>query len=305
MAVDHFEEFLATTRARLGRDAEPWVDDARRLLEGLVARWELELGEPYEGGSIGYAVRATRSGDRPVVLKITYPDAWFAEETAALLHWDGDGAVELLDHDPKGAQLLARVEPGTSLRWHEDEDEALGLAADVMERLWRPDPGGIATVGSEALEWARTMPARHSLMDRPFERALIHEAVELIRELVPTQREHVLLHGDLHLGNVLDAGDGRWVAVDPKPLIGERAFDVTALIRDKREDLLADVAAGRERVQARFDRLTERFDLERKRVRDWSVAIMVDYALWSFEAGDTTGGAIDAQVAGMLRDLRV
>jgi len=303
--TDTFERFVATTRERIGPDALRWLADVQRLIDELTARWELDLGEPLPGGVIGYTVGGVRGGAEPVVLKISYPDGWFAEETAALAHWDGNGAVELIDHDPRGAQLLERAEPGASLREEPDEDLALGLAADMLARLWIPDPGGITSLASEVTRWATTMAKRHDEQSRPFERALVHEAVGLIRDLSPRQHEQVLLHGDLHLGNVLAAEREPWLVIDPKPLIGEREFDAIALIRDKGEELVADPVGGRARVQHRFDLLCERLDLERSRVKGWAVAVAIDYALWDFEVGDPATGEQEIEVARMLRGLRV
>jgi streptomycin 6-kinase len=302
--VQGLEDFRAVTSARLGADAEPWLATLDGFIQTLRARWGLDLGEPYERGEIGWTVRATRDRE-PVVLKITFPDGWFDEETAALTAWSGDGAVRLLGSDENGAQLLERAEPGTSLLEEEDEDSALQVAAGIMERLWLPDPGSITPVADEVTEWARTMPGRHHLIGRPFERTMVDEAVAVLRDLAASPTERFLLHGDLHLGNVLAAEREPWLAIDPKPLIGERAFDVAALIRDKQEGLVEDPAAGRLRVQHRFDLLAERFDLDRDRLKGWSVGIMTDYALWCFEVGDTECGERQAEVARMLRDLQV
>jgi streptomycin 6-kinase len=302
--ADAFERFVTTTRARIGSDALPWLADVQRLIDELSERWELSIGEPLPGGVIGYTVGAVRGGATPVVLKISYPDGWFAEETAALVHWDGNGAIELIDHDPRGAQLLERAEPGTSLLEMADEDAALGLAADQLERLWIPDPGGITSLASEVARWASTMAARHDEQGPPFERALVHEAVGLIRDLSPRQHEQVLLHGDLHLGNVLAAEREPWLVIDPKPLIGEREFDAIALVRDKGEELAAEPEAGGERVQRRFDLLCERLQLDRGRVKGWAVAVAIDYALWDFEVGDHQTGEQEIAVARLLRGLR-
>lgn len=304
-----YEDFLGFTETRIGASAKPWIQELPGLLAEMRDRWQLEPGEPFAGSTLSYAVPATRDGEHAVVLKISYPDAWFAEETVALARWDGEGAVALIDHDPRGAQLLERAEPGTSLLAFEDENEALGIAAGVLEKLWVPDPGGIATVAGETIEWARTMLGRHHLAGRPFDRELVHEAVSAIRDLVPTQGERVLLHGDLHLGNVLrDAGpdrEDRWLAIDPKPLIGEREFDVAALIRDKAEALTADPREGRLRIKERFDLLSERLELDRSRLKSWSLAILVDYAIWDFEIGAGAFGKAQAEVAKMIRSLEV
>jgi hypothetical protein len=43
----------------------------------------------------------------------------------------------------------------------------------------------------------------------------------------------VLLHQDFHGANVL-LSDRGWLAIDAKPLVGEREFDVASLVRDRR-----------------------------------------------------------------------
>ena len=181
----------------------------------------------------------------------------------------------------------------------------MSVAADVMERLWVPDPGGVDTVGRETEAWATSMAGRHHLVGRPFEREYVTEATQLLRSLVSSQPEHALLHGDLHLGNVVKAERQPWLAVDPKPLVGERAFDVTALIRDKIDDVLAEPDGGKGRVQHRFDLLSERFGLDRQRLRDWSFAILVDYTLWDFEVGDEKFGEKQLAVARLVHDLDI
>jgi streptomycin 6-kinase len=213
--------------------------------------------------------------------------------------------VRLLADDANGAQLLERCEPGTTLAEEPDEDTALDVAAAIAERLWTADASGIATVAEETLEWARTMPGRHALMGRPFERSLIDEAVALIRDLAASQPERVLLHGDLTVEHVLAADREPWLAIGPKPLAGERAFDVTSLLRDRREALVGSADGGRARLQRRFDRLRERLDLDAQRLKSWTVAVAVDDALWAYEAGDHAGSEQRVEVARVLRELRV
>jgi streptomycin 6-kinase len=298
-------EFTEWTRARIGQEADGWLTALPSLIAEVTEAWGLQdLGEPFDGGYLGYTVPARRGSDE-VVLKIGYPDGWFIEEAAALAAWGGRGAVRLLESDPRGAHLLERAIPGRTLLEEPDEEAALDTAAGVLGTLWVPDPGGITTVATETLAWAASMGRRHDELGRPFERVLIHEAMTAIRELVPTQKEKVLLHGDLHMGNVLSASREPWLAIDPKPLIGERAFDVTALIRDKRDELVADPDSGRERVQRRFDQLAGRLGLDRVRLKRWSVAIMVDYALGDWEEGFADEGERQIEVARMLNGLRV
>jgi streptomycin 6-kinase len=301
--AEPYDAFVAATRARIGDGVEGWLDGLSDLIAELVARWDLALGEPLPGGAIGYTVAAERGGSDPVVLKVTYPDGWFPEEVAALVAWDGGGAVELIDHDPRGAMLLERAVPGTSLLDDAYEQRAMMIAAAVLERLWIDDPGGVTTVAREAGRWADTLVERNDAHGRPVAPGLVDEAVGMLRDLAPSQREARLLHGDLHLGNVVSAARERWLAIDPKPLVGEREFDVTALVRDRQPELLQDRGAPA-RLQRRFDRLSDRLGCDRERLRGWSIAVMVDYAVGCFEEGDEDLGRTQARVAELLRGLR-
>lgn len=81
------EDFTGYTRARIGPEADEWLDRVPRFLRTLAARWDLTLGEPFTGGVIGFTVAAERDTDgEPVVLKLSYPDGWFADETLSLIH---------------------------------------------------------------------------------------------------------------------------------------------------------------------------------------------------------------------------
>jgi len=304
MTTDTFRAFLEGASASLGGGATAWAEAAPAWLDELRERWELVLGDEIDRGRDTYVVTAVRAGERPVTLQLVYPDGWFHDRVAALTRWDGEGVVALIDHDPRGAMLLDRPIPGDPLSDMDDEEAALGLAAGVMEELWIPAPGDLRSVDEEAGEWVRTMPARHHLAGRPFSRELIHEAVAGARDLFATPGEQVLLHGDLRLANVVRGSDG-YVAVDPRPLVGERAFDATALLRDDPTAIAADPVAGAMRVQRRFELLTGRLGLDRVRLQMWTFVVLVDATLWAFESGARAYGDAELAVTQLVRELRV
>jgi streptomycin 6-kinase len=303
MAADAFDGFLDAVRARHGDGAESWCEGAPALHDELALRWELGFVEVVGDDPSTYVVAAVRSGETPVTLEIAYPDAWFTELVGALLAWDGEASVAVIDHDPRGAILTTRPVPGTPLGDELDEAVVTEVACGVAERLWIANPGGITHLAGEALEWARTMPARHALADRPFDRGLVMEAVVAIRELIPTQPEHVLLHGDLRPATIVRADEERWVAVAPRPLVGEQAFDAAGLVIGDAEDVGTDRAGGPLRLRRRVDAIAERLGLDPERLRRWALAVATDYALWDLEAGLRERGTARADVAGMLRNL--
>jgi streptomycin 6-kinase len=153
-----------------------------------------------------------------------------------------------------------------------DEEEANRIAAGVLRRLWRPPPSDhpFRLLVEEAAGWAQELPVVWEQLGRPFERHLLVEAVALARELGSSQGEPVVLHQDYHGGNVLRAEREPWLAIDPKPLVGEREFDAASLLRDRRDELVADTSPQR-RVRRRLDQLAGDLSLDLERMRGWAI----------------------------------
>jgi streptomycin 6-kinase len=193
-----------------------------------------------------------------VVVKVQLPDDFESiREAEALRFWDGHGAVRLLAHDPeRKALLLERCLPGTPLGTAYDE-EALGIAARLMERLWREPPPEVdwPQLDDVAARWARELAQRYP-------GRIAEEAVEAIAVLTPIE-DAVLCHQDLHGGNILRAEREPWLAIDPKPILAERAYDTVAIVRDA-QPALAEL--GR-----RLDALSELLGLDRERMRLWGL----------------------------------
>jgi streptomycin 6-kinase len=244
--------------------ADEWLARLPELAEECIARWSLCVGPPFAYASVSLALPAQLPDGTDAVLKISFPHWESEHEAAALAHWDGDGAVRLLDYDQeRRALLLERCRPGTSLL-ELPEEEGYRLAADVLPRLWsRPAPAGhpFTPIAETAARWARELPERWKAAGRPFERSLLDEAVAALVELPPSQPELVVCHQDFHRGNVLAAERRPWLAIDPKPVVAERAFDTAALLRDGPGD-----------VAWRLDFLAALLDLDRERVRGWGMA---------------------------------
>lgn len=83
----------------------------------------------------------------------------------------------------------------------------------------------------------------------------------------------MLLHQDLHADNVLAAAREPWLVIDPKPVVGERAFAVAPIVRSW------ELGHSREAVLHRFDRLTAELDLDRDRARGWTIGQTLAWAL--------------------------
>jgi len=270
-----------------GRAGAEWLERFPQTLADCARRWGLELGRPFEPVSYNYVVRATRAGGERAVLKVGFPGRDFLAEAAALRHFGGRGCARLLESDEgAGALLIERLEPGTSLVGlanEEQDEEATVLAAGVMRELWRPAPErhGFPTANAWAEGFGR-LRRRFGGGCGPLPEELVVEAEELFCELLDSSGEPVLLHADLHHGNVLAAGRGRWLAVDPQGLIGEPAYEAGALLRNPLPQLFG-MRRPVEILSRRLDTLAAELALDRARLRAWALAQAVLSAWWIIE----------------------
>ena len=249
-----------------------WLDSLRGIVDACAERWSLVVGLPYEGGNVSLVIAVERD-DVPAVLKINFPDDESEHEPDALTHWGGRGAVRLLEYDAQHRALLVeRCEPGTRLWEIEDDEEATRIAASVLAVLWHSAPGDhrYRSLATAAARWAHELPRDWEALGRPFEREILDEAVATCIELSADQGEGVVLHQDFHGGNVLRAEREPWLAIDPKPLVGEREFDAASLLRDRRW-LLGSAEDGA-RIKRRLDLLTAELGVDRERMRRWGIA---------------------------------
>jgi streptomycin 6-kinase len=251
-----------------------WLERLPRLAAECAQEWSLTLGRPFADAHVSLVVPVSHADGTPGVLKLNFPDAESEYEADALSFWDGSGAVRLHAHDRgRRALLVERCEPGTRLWTVEDEEEATRIAAALLRRLWRKPPTDhpFRLLVYEAARWAEELPRVWGERGRPYERSLLDETVAFLREAGPNQGEAVVVHQDFHGGNVLRARREPWLAIDPKPLVGEREFDTASLLRDRRQELAGDDYPART-VRRRLDQLSSDLGLERERMRGWGIA---------------------------------
>jgi len=203
------------------------------------------------------------------VLKLSFPDEESAHEADALVHWRGEGAVRLLEvNRERNALLIERAEPGTSLWEVANDEEATLTAASVLRRLWlRPPPDGhpFRLLADDAERWTSQLRSDWETLGRPFERRLVDAAAASARELARSQPKVAVCHQDLQGSNVLTAQREPWLAIDPKPIVGEPAFDVASPLSDRRWSIDRGIS------QRRFDLLAAELDLERDRMWGWGL----------------------------------
>jgi streptomycin 6-kinase len=265
-----------------GEAGRAWIERLPTILAACEQRWGITIGLPFDL-SFNYVAPAICSDGTPVVVKACLPDGE-STQVEALRLFAGRGMVLLLEYDEGDeVMLLERLRPGTLLSAVEDDEKATSIAASVMRQLWRPvlQEHPFPTV----FDWGKgfvRLRQHYEGKCGPFPPALLEVAETLFAELSASMAEPVLLHGDLHHENILAAERKSWLAIDPKGLVGEPAYETGALLRNQLSVVLKDPHP--ERVTARrVDQLAEELDLDRARVRGWGLAQAVLSVWWSME----------------------
>lgn len=230
-----------------------------------------------------------RRGAERVMLKI----AREAEEQrggALMAWWDGVGAARVLAHDgdalimeraPDGESLVAMARSGR-------DDEASQILCAVAARLHAERDGPVPDTLVPLARWFRELEptaARYG--------GILGQANAAAHALLAEPRDVVVLHGDLHHGNVLDFGPRGWLAIDPKGLLGERGFDFANIFCNPD----GEIATAPGRLARQLDVVAAAAGLERGRLLMWVLAYAGLSAAW------TLGDGNDASLALTVAEL--
>lgn len=230
-----------------GAAGRSWLDDLPDVVDLLVDRWGLTLGETFRGGTAGYVVSATDPAGTACVLKVAMPldmDEADQFQRSVFVHRfaSGRGCALLLDHDPDvPAMLLERLGPNLSelaLPIH----ELLDVVANTLQGFWRPvpDDAPLPTGATKAMWLADHIVTTWGDLGRPCPRSVIDRALAYCddRAAAFDADTAVLVHGDAHGWNTVAAGDG-FKFVDPEGVRSERAHDLAVPMREYNQPLLA------------------------------------------------------------------
>jgi streptomycin 6-kinase len=302
VALEPPERLVRTIGAWEGAAGRAWLARLPELVAGYVARWQLTPERVFAaGGQISMIVLVTTADGTPAVLKVGLVTRESAQEHAALAYWDGRGAVRLLRADPEhGTMLLERLHADVSLR-SVAEPKAMLEAAEVLRRLWVP-PAADHPFTTVADYTGQLLPTLRERGEQPWAadvRPLVDEAIEVREALLADSPDPVLLHGDYHHGNVLAADRVPWLAIDPKPLVGDPGYDLAWLARDRLSTLAAQ-PGSRAAARRRLAKLSTALEIEPARLRGWALFRSVEAGLWAMAKGDQEFGELLLEFATWL-----
>lgn len=298
------QRLLRALAASPGSADALWLEQLPDLAREVLGRWDLQVERVQApGGRSSLVVLVRRADGEAAALKLLPPSARGLREDAALAHWNGWGAARLLESDPEaGALLLERLHGEVSLSALPDA-KALLEAASTVQRLWVAPPEGhpFETVAERTARAAARMRAAVEGPDGGELRPLVDEALAARERLAVASAsdEEYLLHGRFRQGKVLSGDRVPWLAVGPEPVVGERAYDLARLVRDRMEDLLA-ASAGAASARRRIVKLADSLDVDSDRLHGWALFRAVDSGMRLVAEGRSREGELLLEYADWL-----
>lgn len=270
-------EVVRNKLVRLG--AQQWLDDLPELVASIEADWSITVGRPFAGGTESFVAEATLDDGTPAVLKLLIPDtsdAVMCNEAVALRLTKGEGCVLLLREDPsRGALLLERLgrplqEFGLPLRQRQE------ILVSCAARVWRPATGCGLPTGAEKADWlGQFITQTWEETDRPCSLRSVEHTLRCVarRRNAHDDERAVLVHGDVHQWNALEASAG-FKLVDPDGLLAEPEYDLGIIMREDPEELLS---GGDPYDRARW--LADRTGRDPAAIWEWGVVERVSTGL--------------------------
>lgn len=277
--------------------AEQWLGAPPDLVARYCNQWRLRLGRRLTRGEGSWKAQVwTASG--PALLKVAVPGTHAAEAVIALSHWDGRGAIRLLESDTAhGVMLVEWCTPATTpMALPPTQNDEVGIAV-LRELAVLPPVTPLESLADRLRPVADIIESRFAVTRPPIDQWIVDVAVDTFRHLPGSANHAVLLHGDFGWLNVLLSERG-WLAVDPEPCCGDAAFDVAHYLGEFRD---ADD------IRARLGRYTLELGLDAARVAAYLLAQTVRGLSWWVQAGEdeeTLRSAARANaVAAAYRDI--
>ncbi len=289
--------------AAMGAAGAEWLASLPATVDTLAQRWGLVVQHTFDGGTAAFVAAATDDAGTTCVLKVFMPaetgDDEFGRSVLAHQLAGGRGCATLLAHDTStSALLLERLGPNLAVLGL-DVPDILAAVCDTLVTFWRPLPDDCPLpTGAEKAAWlARYVVHNWEALGRPCDRRIIDRTLAYCDERAAAFSDStaVLVHGDAHGWNTVDAGDGAFKFVDPEGLRSERAHDLSVPMREYNAPLLAGDTARLVRERAEW--LGHRCAVDPEAVWQWGFIERVSTGLLNLRDFDNGDGTAFLEVA--------
>lgn len=269
--------FINQIERTYGSKGTMWLKSLPSIIDACRKKWSLALEESDYELNYNFIASVRRKDGTKAILKIGYR---LENEMEALRAFDGKHSVQLLDADPeRGALLLERIDPGYTLEsmQKQNDDDATIIGAEVIRSLAIPVP---TSSFPHLRDWCNIFKSTlQSASDIPSD--LLRQGIEMFDQLDAKKPKDFLLHGDLHHTNILFDVHRGWLAIDPKGVIGPKAFNAARFLGNPPSSTVTE-----EILHSRITLLANALNESGKTLAEYGFIDALLSMCWSLEDGE-------------------
>ena len=259
-----------------------WLENLLQIVAEIEQHWSLKINALFPNLSYHFVAPGTFDDGSEAVVKIGFPGEAhnILNERDILAYLDGKSVNRLLDFDEKHcAFLLEKLIPGENLKTvcGADDQKAVAIAIETMRAFWQKPPEVRDFPPLEA--WFDGLKRAASTA---FDPKYAAQALRFFEELNSSSAEKMLLHGDFHHENILSAQRAAFLAIDPKGIVGHRAYDIAVFLINH-AGWLKTAPDRRRKLTGAIEMFSDAFEIEPYDLRRWVFAQSVLSAWWTFE----------------------
>jgi streptomycin 6-kinase len=277
-----------TVIATWGSKGEAWLADLPAITSSLARRWRLNGITPVEQMNYNYVALAIQADKTPVVMKISCDESLILSEYNALKHFNGHASIKVLDIEKNyHALLLEQAIPGTSLQknYPRHVKNTIDIYAKVVKSLSTPTLSTKEFI--HVSKWCDTIDR---IDNHQIDQPLVDCARRLRSFLLISAEHEYICHGDLHLENIIQHGE-KWLAIDPKGIIGEMAFEAAAFNLISQDDM-REIHTVPNKMHDRILALSTALDLSYRRLLYWFFLRVIMSVQWFIEDNGDPGSML-------------
>ncbi len=272
-------EFRKNVINTWGDKGKRWLVKLPELVVSLSSHWDLAQLIPVSNMSYNYVSLAKQKKIADVVLKISCHSSAYQQELLALQYFNGKGSVSVIKHnDTYNALLLAQAVPGVPLKVLAKEciDLSIDKYVNVVQSIYKPLQNHLSF--AHVSIWCKAIDRINSDM---FKHKWVLKAKNIKQCLLESAENEYVCHGDLHLENIVKDKED-WLSIDPKGVIGEKAFEAAAFDWLIGVDL-TNTKAIKHAIQARTMKVAKLLDISEQRLLAWVFIKAMISAQWFIE----------------------
>lgn len=273
-----------------GEKGKAWIAKLPSIIQSLSDHWNLTSVTPVDNMTYHYVAKAIRDNTQSVVLKIGFDEISLTQEKIALEYFNGSAAIQLIDYNQTyKALLLDQAIPGVTLKsfYPKNAEFVMDCYVQTMKKLHEkklPDKHSYPHIR----DW---LTALDKINTSVLPKNMIERAIILKNKLLQSIEQPVFLHGDLHHDNILQHADS-WVAIDPKGIVGDEAFEIAAFDFIHPSEL-ENKSSITDLFEQRIHQIAKKSNLDAQRIKDWVFVRLMLSAVWSIEDNGDPIIAID------------